>query len=163
MNKKVKALILFGVYIIGLLLIFIFKQHFQKNITLSVLVASLNILLFWGIKELVSYNTLLKEVTKGIPIINQGLHFNFQYLDIALNPENNAELIVKNDLIWKETEIRKNKSGDNLLQLLIADFEILSNTSQWKRYLTDKTIFFKLISYETNAEKLLAEEKKIYQ
>ena len=152
--------------VVGVMVTFILKENWKEEIKLTDYIWIIPFLLGLAIHELYSYykfsKSLSKSIRKGIDIISGGSALNINYLIISKNPTNNNQIIVKNDALWIELGNTKTYASELLLEMLIADFEVIAKNKSMKNYLANKTVIFNVYNYGVNAEELLKTAQKLY-
>lgn len=163
--KRIIIQLIIGAFV-GVVVTFILKRNWEEEIKLNDYILIIPVLLVFAFQEIYSYykfsKSLSKSIKKGIDIISSGSTLNINYLIISKNPTNNNEIIVKNDALWIELGNTKTYASELLLEMLIADFEVIAKNKSMKNYLANKTVIFNVYNYGVNAEELLKTEKKLY-
>jgi hypothetical protein len=141
---------------------FMLKKSWKEAIKLTDYIWIIPILFGLAIQELYSYIKFSKSIKKGIDILRDGSALHINYLIISKHPTNNNQIIVKNDALWIELGFTKTYDSELLLEMLIADFEVIAKYRSMKNYLYNKTVIFNVYKYGVNAEELLKTAQKIY-
>ena len=148
--------------VVGVMVTFILKENWKEAIKLTDYIWIIPFLFGLAIQELYSFINVSKSIKKGIDIISGGSALNINYLIISKNTTNNNQIIVKNDALWIELGNTKTYASELLLEMLIADFEVIAKNKSMKNYLANKTVIFNVYNYGVNAEELLKTAQKLY-
>lgn len=162
MTKRINILRLFIAGFAGVLAIIILNIKSIDKITLTDFIPVFAVLLVYGRKDFQAYLEFKTSIKKGIDLLSKNSIWSVDYMLISSNPQNDNQLIVRNDLLWIEKGNKKNESNDRLLAILISDFELVAKSRLLKKYLKDKSVVFNLYSSDLKDETLLKTEGKNY-
>ena len=159
--KRIILKLIIGCFL-GVMVTFMLKRSWKEAIKLTDYIWIIPILFGLAIQEFYSYIKFSKSIKKGIDILRVGSALPINYLIISKHPTNNNQIIVKNDALWTELGYTKKCTSEILLEMLIADFEVIAKYRSMRNYLYNKTVIFNVYKYGVNAEELLKTAQKLY-